>query len=116
MGNTASGPNNSTTDQRENINTLPLLIDDIAMHYMLTQNAIDLKRISNKEYHDNLIVLTSNVIEKRLNNLEIGYLKNRITGSDDTHIQDIMPANSKVKDYKSLTNKSLFKFMDMIDM
>jgi len=25
-------------------------------------------------------------------------------------------ANSKVKDYKSLTNKSLFKFMDMIDM
>jgi hypothetical protein len=25
-------------------------------------------------------------------------------------------AKSKVKDYKSLTNKSLFKFMDMIDM
>lgn len=25
-------------------------------------------------------------------------------------------ANSKVKDYKSLTNKSLFKFMDMLDM
>jgi len=25
-------------------------------------------------------------------------------------------ANSKVKDYKSLTNKTLFKFMDMIDM
>ena len=24
--------------------------------------------------------------------------------------------NSKVKDYKSLTNKSLFKFMDMVDM
>jgi hypothetical protein len=25
-------------------------------------------------------------------------------------------AKSKVKDYKSLTNKTLFKFMDMIDM
>jgi len=25
-------------------------------------------------------------------------------------------ANSKVKDYKSLTNKALFKFMDLIDM
>lgn len=25
-------------------------------------------------------------------------------------------ANSKIKDYKSLTNKSIFKFMDMIDM
>jgi hypothetical protein len=25
-------------------------------------------------------------------------------------------ANAKVKDYKSLTNKSIFKYMDMIDM
>ena len=25
-------------------------------------------------------------------------------------------AKSKVKDYKSLTNKALFKFMDLIDM
>jgi hypothetical protein len=25
-------------------------------------------------------------------------------------------AHSKVKDYKSLTNKTIFKFMDMIDM
>ena len=25
-------------------------------------------------------------------------------------------ANSKIKDYKSLTNKALFKFMDLIDM
>ena len=25
-------------------------------------------------------------------------------------------ANSKVKDYQSFTNKSLFKFMDLIDM
>ena len=25
-------------------------------------------------------------------------------------------ANSKVKDYKSLTNKALFKFMDLIEM
>ena len=25
-------------------------------------------------------------------------------------------AHSKVKDYKSLTNKTIFKFMDMVDM
>jgi hypothetical protein len=37
---------------------------------------------------------------------------------DDLTISDIIHkiANSKVKDYKSLTNKSLFKFMDLIDM
>jgi hypothetical protein len=97
MGNTASGPNNSTQTDGENISTLPYLIDEIAMHYMLTQNAIDLNKISDKEYHDKLIILTSNVIEKRLNNLEIGYLKNRIAGNEN-QIQDIMPANSKVKD------------------
>ena len=106
MGNTASGPNNSTQTDGENISTLPYLIDEIAMHYMLTQNAIDLNKISDKEYHDKLIILTSNVIEKRLNNLEIGYLKNRIAGNEN-QIQDIMPANSKVKD-KVITDISKF--------
>jgi len=111
MGNTASGPNNSTQTDGENISTLPYLIDEIAMHYMLTQNVIDINKISDKEYHDKLIILTSNVIEKRLNNLEVGYLKNRIAGNsaqgNDAHIQDIMPANSKVKD-KVITDISKF--------
>ena len=99
MGNTASAPNSSTQESHteSNITTLPYLIDEIAMHYMLTQNSIELIRISDKEYYDNLIILTSNVIEKRLNNLEIGYLKNRIIGNTD-QIQDILPANSKIKD------------------
>ena len=98
MGNTASAPNSSTQESIEsNITTLPYLIDEIAMHYMLTQNSIDLIRLTDKEYYDNLIILTSNVLEKRLNNLEIGYLKNRI-GNKDEQLQDIMPANSKVKD------------------
>jgi hypothetical protein len=75
---------------------------------MLNQNAIDLIRISNRDYHDKLIILTSNVIEKRLNNLEIGYLKNRITGnSNSEQIQDIMPTNNKLKD-KIITDISKF--------
>jgi hypothetical protein len=109
MGNTGSAPNSSTqseSDVETNISTLPYLIDEIAMHYMVTQTAIDLIRLANKDYYDNLIVLTSNVIEKRLNNLEIGYLKNRIIGNND-QIQEIMPANSKVKD-KVITDISKF--------
>ena len=37
---------------------------------------------------------------------------------DGYKIEDIIEiiANSKIKDYKSLTNKTVFKFMDMIDM
>ena len=56
MGNTASGPNNSTQTDGENISTLPYLIDEIAMHYMLTQNAIDLSKLSDNEYNDKLII------------------------------------------------------------
>ena len=113
MGNTSSTPNSSTTnsdfetDHESNITTLPYFIDEIALHYMLTQNAIDLHKITNKEYHDNLIILTSNVIEKRLNNLELGYLNNRISGKDIDEIQDIMPANNKIKD-KVINNISKF--------
>ena len=38
-----------------------------------------------------------------------------IKGHNITAIIEII-AHSKVKDYKSLTNKTIFKFMDMIDM
>lgn len=39
-----------------------------------------------------------------------------LIGEYDINSIVVKIANSKVKDYKSLTNKSLFKFMDMIDM
>ena len=38
-----------------------------------------------------------------------------IKGHTITEVIEII-AHSKVKDYKSLTNKTIFKFMDMIDM
>jgi len=120
MGNTMSSniSNSGESDSENNITTLPYLIDEIALHYMLTQNAIDLHKLTHKDYNDNLIILTSNVIEKRLNNLELGYLNNRISGKDvgkdlgkdvgkDLEIQDIMPATSKMKD-KIITNISKF--------
>jgi hypothetical protein len=39
----------------------------------------------------------------------------KINGHTISDIIEII-ANSKVKNFKSLTNKTLFKFMDMIDM
>jgi hypothetical protein len=39
----------------------------------------------------------------------------KIDGLDINEIVEKL-ANSKVKDYKSFTNKTLFKFMDLIDM
>lgn len=44
-----------------------------------------------------------------------GYEYEKIDGHTISEVIDII-ARSKVKDYKSLTSKSLFKFMDLIDM
>jgi hypothetical protein len=67
-----------------------------------------------------------NEVEEITENIALLYkkemYKDNITDSypliDGNNINEIIYkiSNSKIKDYKSLTNKSLFKFMDMIDM
>jgi len=53
------------------------VIDSIAAKYILTQNFQDMKKLENKAYCDNLIILTSRIIGERLNDLEIDYLSQR---------------------------------------
>ena len=67
-----------------------------------------------------------NVVDELTENIAILYKKDIFENEDELRdylidnltINQVIEkiANSKVKDYKSLTNKSLFKFMDMIDM
>jgi hypothetical protein len=85
------------TSQNQNISSLASEVDDIAMNYILTQNTIDLLRLTDKEYYDNLIILTSSVIEKKFNGLELGFLQQRIFGKQSEAI-DIIPASNKMKD------------------
>ena len=54
------------------------IIDYIATHYILTMDFQSLTKLYQKEYCDNLVVLTSNIIEKYFNPLEISYLAQRI--------------------------------------
>uniref|UniRef100_A0A6C0JJJ0 Uncharacterized protein n=1 Tax=viral metagenome TaxID=1070528 RepID=A0A6C0JJJ0_9ZZZZ len=104
MGNTIS----SSVNEQNNMESLASQIDDIAVHYILTQNTIDLLRLSDKEYYDNLIILTSSVIEKKLNNLELGFLDQRIIGKKKIIDSiDIIPASNKLKD-KVIFNISKF--------
>jgi len=85
------------TSQNQNMTSLASEVDDIALNYILTQNTIDLLRLTDKEYYDNLIILTSSVIEKRFNGLELGFLQQRIFGKN-TEAIDIIPASNKMKD------------------
>ena len=67
-----------------------------------------------------------NEVDELTETVAILYKKNIYEGDTGTEYEKIdglmieeiikIIANSKVKDYKSLTNKTLFKFMDLIDM
>ena len=69
--------NTETKNIKKNISFFKL-IDIIASKYILTQNFQDLKNIQNNNYCNDLIVLTSEVFNNKLNSLEIEYLDQRI--------------------------------------
>jgi hypothetical protein len=72
---------------------------------------IEDKRNEVDELTENIIILYN----KDYYESDDGTDYEKINGHTINEIIEII-ANSKVKDYKSLTNKSLFKFMDLIDM
>ena len=75
-------------------------VNDIAIHYILKQNVIDLLRLTDKEYADNLIVLVSSVFDKNLTPEEIGLLNSHIGESEETvqeAILDLIPSNETAK-------------------
>ena len=99
---------NTTSTEQSDIGNLATQIDEIAVHYILNQNTIDLLRLTDKEYYDNLIILTSSVVEKKLNHLELGFLNQRIFGkSTISDVIDMTPSSSKIKE-KIIFNISKF--------
>ena len=103
MGNTQS----AKTEQQ----TLDKTIDYVASNYILTQNFTDMKKLSDIKYCDKLVVLTSKIISKNLNNLEIKYLAQRIKAGVPVNLMDkdnILYFNKeKISDFdiKNATNK-----------
>ena len=73
-------------------------VNDIAIHYILKQNVIDLLRLTDKEYSDNLIVLVSSVFDKNLTHEEIGLLNSHIESETiQEAILDLIPSNETAK-------------------
>ena len=100
---------NSISNQTEpkNIKSLSQTIDDIAIHYILKQNVIDLLRLTDKEYYDNLIVLIGKVFDSRLTNLEVGALSGRINETIQDAVFSLLPATDNIKN-KMISNISKF--------
>ena len=78
----SSSPNKIDT---ENVGKL---VDYIATHYILTMDFQSLTKLFDKEYCDNLVIITSEVIERQLTNMEIVYLAERIK-SGETKSSDV---------------------------
>jgi len=82
---------------------------------LLAQLYVFISQDNKKNEVDELTETVAILYKKELYEDDDGDDYAHIEGYNITEVIDKI-ANSKVKDYKSLTNKSLFKFMDLIDM
>ena len=80
---TTSSTNTSSNDSKKDFENFYEVIDYIATYYILTMDFQSLTKLSQKEYCDNLVVLTSTIIEQNFNDLEITYLSQRIKDGKD---------------------------------
>ena len=75
MGNLFASEDSSMKSEHRSFGQV---IDYIATHYILTMDFQSLTKLYEKEYCDELVVLTSDIIERNFNNIEITYLAQRI--------------------------------------
>jgi hypothetical protein len=103
MGNSSSNTsNNSQNATHENFYEI---IDYIATYYILTMDFKSLSKLSEKEYCDNLVVLTSDIIKKYFNDLEVTYLAQRVKNGLDV--------NELKKESIIFLNKDMLDSMDI---
>ena len=77
--------NSSSTSNNKQFSNFYEIIDYIATYYILTMDFKSLSKLSDKEYCDDLVVLTSDIIQKYFNDLEVTYLEQRVKGGIDVN-------------------------------
>lgn len=105
------GNQSSNLNEQSNDNSLAKKIDFIATNLILTQNFNDMKNLSDMNYCDNLVILTSNVIQNNLKHLDVYYLSQRLKAGEEINemrsdsISYIKKDNLSEIDVKNKTNK-----------
>ena len=74
MGNSTSSTKKAETE----FNNFYEIVDYIATYYILTMDFKSLSKLSEKAYCDKLVVLTSDIIERYFNDMEVTFLAQRI--------------------------------------
>jgi len=98
------GANQSTSDMPKQ-KSLSSTIDYLAANYILTSNFQDLKNLTDPQYCKNLVILTSDVIKRYLNDREIEFLKQKMEGS--------IEKNEMTKERIAFFNKENINKMDI---
>ena len=100
MGNNQS--NNNKPEEKTDISSI---VSHIATNYIFTSNFKDMQNLNDAEYCNNLVILTSRIIEQNLNDLDIQYLAQHIK---DGKVVDLMN-----KDKVIYLKKSEFPKLDV---
>lgn len=103
MGNFTSTQKNTSTNQ--SFHKFDDAIDYIASKYILTADFQSLRKLSEKEYCEKLVVLTSDIIDRYFNHQEVLYLEQRVKNGEE--INDM----TKKKVY--FLNKDQFNDLDV---
>jgi len=102
MGNIAS---NTKSKSQTDFNNFYQIIDYIASYYILTMDFKSLSNLSNKEYCDKLVVITSDIIKKYFNDVDITYLAQRIKNGEEV--------NELTKENVLFVNKDQLESLDI---
>ena len=84
----AANSTQNATDKK----SLTKVIDFVATNYILTQNFTDMKNLAKLDYCNSLVIMTADIIAKKLNESDIRYLAQRI--KDGVEINEMV--NEKV--------------------
>jgi hypothetical protein len=105
MGNVISNSRNVENPEKNNMDTTSLIeyIDKIATNYILKQSIVDMMRFSDKEYYDNMLLLTSYILKNHLSSLDIGLLKERVLNGNGKNVNENQEENTMI--YYTNTNR-----------
>jgi hypothetical protein len=76
------------SNKKDRSTTFGQVIDYIATYYILTMDFQSLRKLYDKQYCDNLIILTSDILERYFTDMEITYLAQRIKNGVEVNEMD----------------------------
>ncbi len=99
MGNTTSTNIDNAKGEYQNFYEI---IDYIATYYILTMDFQSLSKLSEKAYCDKLVILTSDIIERYFNDIDVTYLAQRV--KDGIEVNNLNKEKIKFINKESLDN------------